>query len=99
MPSHVRGPVVGAAVVCAVLVVLRASGQIAAMSVYTAATTTTEAARAALFDPGSYRIAMRLAESYAARGDCAHVRRYAGAARELFPYAPQPRRLLRRCTR
>jgi O-antigen ligase len=99
LPPHVRGPVVGAAVVCAVLVVLRASGQIAAMSVYTGATTTTQAARAALFDPGSYRIAIRLAESYAARGDCAHVRRYAGAAREMFPNAPQPKRLLRRCSR
>jgi len=99
MPSHVRGPVVGAAVVCAVLVVLRASGQIAAMSVYTAATTTTQATRAALFDPGSYRIAIRLAESYAARGDCAQVRQYAGTARELFPNAPQPKRLLRRCSR
>jgi hypothetical protein len=99
LPSHIRGPVVGAAVVCAVLVVMRASGQIAAMSVYTAPTTTTQAAHAALFDPGSYRIAMRLAESYAARGDCVHVRHYAGAARELFPNAPQPKRLLRRCSR
>ena len=97
VPANVRGPVIGAAVVLAVLVVLRASGQVAAMSVYTAATTTKQAARAALFDPGSYRINMRLAQGYASRGDCAHVRQYAGAARELFPNAPEPRRLLRRC--
>jgi hypothetical protein len=99
LPSHVRGPVVGAAVVLAVLIVLRSSGQIAAMSVYASATTTTQATRAALFDPGSYRINMRLAEAYAAHGDCKRVLQYAGAARELYPNAVQPKRLLRRCTR
>jgi O-antigen ligase len=99
LPPHVRGPVVGLAVVVSVLIVLRASGQIAAMSVYTSATTTAQAARAALFDPGSYRINMRLAESYSARGDCKHVLQYAGAARELYPNAPQPKRLIRRCAR
>jgi O-antigen ligase len=99
LPQHVRGPVVGAAVVLAVLIVLRATGQIVAMSVYTSATTTAQASQAALFDPGSYRINMRLAESYAARGDCKRVLQYAGAARELYPNAAQPKRLLRRCTR
>jgi len=97
LPAHVRGPVVGAAVVIGVLIVLRASGQIAAMSVYTSATTTAKATRAALFDPGSYRINMRLAESYAGKADCKHVLEYAGAARELYPNAPQPKRLVRRC--
>ena len=96
---HVRGPIFGAAVVLAVLILLRSTGQIAAMAAYTSATTTTQAARAAVFDPGSYRINMRLAESYGSRGDCAHVRQYAGAARELYPNAPEPKRLLRRCSR
>jgi hypothetical protein len=96
---HVRGPIFGAAIVLAVLVLLRSTGQIAAMATYTAATTTRQAARAAMYDPGSYRIAMRLAESYASRGDCGHVRQYAGAARELYPNAPEPKRLLRRCPR
>jgi O-antigen ligase len=99
LPGTVRGPVLGAAVVLAVLVVLRSSGQIAAMAVYTSATTTAQASRAALFDPGSYRINMRLADSYAARGDCRRVRQYAGAARELYPNAAEPKRLLRRCPR
>ena len=99
VPAHVRGPVVGLAVVVSVLMVLRVSGQIVAMSVYTSATTTAKAARAALFDPGSYRINMRLAESYAGKGDCKHVLQYAGAARELYPNAPQPKRLIKRCTR
>jgi len=99
LPATVRGPVLGAAVVTATLVVLRSGGQIAAMAVYTSATTTGQAARAALFDPGSFRINMRLAESYAARGDCKHVRQYATAARELYPNAAGPKRLLRRCPR
>jgi O-antigen ligase len=99
VPANVRGPVFGAAVVLAVLIVLRSTGQIAAMSLYTSATTTTQASRAALLDPGSYRINMRLADSYAARGDCRRVRQYAGAARELYPNAAEPKRLLRRCPR
>ena len=97
LPATIRGPVVGVAVVMAALIVLRSGGQIAAMSVYTAAPTTAQAARAALFDPGSYRIHIRLAQSYAARGDCKRVRQYAGTARELYPNAPEPKRLLRRC--
>jgi hypothetical protein len=99
LPAHTRGPVLGAAVVFAVLILLRSSGQIAAMSVYASAATTAQAARAALFDPGSYRINMRLADSYASRGDCNRVRRYAAAARELYPNAAEPKRLLRRCPR
>jgi O-antigen ligase len=96
---HVRGPIIGAAIVIAILVILRSVGQIAAMATYTAATTTSQAARAAVWDPGSYRINMRLAEAYASRGDCGHARQYAGAARELYPNAPEPKRLLRRCQR
>ncbi len=99
LPATVRGPVLGAAVVVAVLVVLRSSSQIAAMSVYTSATTIGQAARAALFDPGSFRINMRLAESFAARGDCKRGRQYAASARELYPNAAGPKRLLRRCPR
>ena len=98
LTPSVRGPVLGAAVVFAVLVVLRSVGQVAAMSIYTAASSTAQAARAANFDPGSYRINMRLAQTYASRGDCKRIREYAGAARELYPSAPEPRRLLRRCT-
>lgn len=98
LPPHTRGPVFGVAVVFGVLILLRSSGQIAAMSIYTSAANTAQSSKAALYDPGSYRIATRLAQAYASRGDCAHVRQYAGAARELYPNAAEPRRLLRRCT-
>lgn len=94
-----RGPVLGGAVIVALLVLLRSSGQVAAMSIYTSAPSTAQAARAANYDPGSYRINMRLAQTYASRGDCRRIREYAGAARELYPNAPEPRRLLRRCVR
>jgi O-antigen ligase len=97
VPVHVRGPVLGGAGFVALLVVLRSVGQVAAMSTYTAASTLGQTALAATFDPGSYRINMRLAESAVARGDCRRVRQYAAAARELYPNAAEPKRLLRRC--
>jgi O-antigen ligase len=97
VPLHVRGPVLGGAGFLALLVVLRSVGQVAAMSTYMSASTSAQIALAATFDPGSYRINMRLAESAAARGDCRRVRQYAAAARELYPNAGAPRRLLRRC--
>jgi O-antigen ligase len=53
--------------------------------------------RGALFDPGSYRINMRVAELYANRGRCSAARSYALRARDLFPNAQAPRRILRRC--
>lgn len=52
---------------------------------------------AAMWDPGSYRIALRAAELQANRGRCASARPHARRARDLFPNAAGPRRLLRRC--
>ena len=49
------------------------------------------------WDRGSYRIALRAGEIQAARGRCASARRHAARARDLFPHAAAPRRLLRRC--
>lgn len=53
--------------------------------------------RGAIWDPGSYRINQRVAELYANRGRCTAARRYALRARDLFPNAAAPRRILRRC--
>ena len=97
LPSNVRGPVLGAAIVVAALVLLRTGGQIAAMAAFTEAPSVMKATHAALFDPGSYRINIRLARAFATRGECKRVRQYAGAAAELFPNAAEPKRLLRRC--
>ena len=52
---------------------------------------------AAPLDPGSYRINMRLADFYAGRGNCKAAYRFADQARDLFPSASAPRRVLRNC--
>jgi O-antigen ligase len=52
---------------------------------------------AAPLDPGSYRINLRVAQLYAARGRCSSARVYARRARSLFPNAPAARLLLQRC--
>jgi hypothetical protein len=52
---------------------------------------------AAVWDPGSYRIALRAAEIQAGRGRCASARAHARRARDQFPRASAPRRVLDRC--
>jgi hypothetical protein len=79
------------------LAIARSSTQVAAMAVFESSTRARSVERAAELDPGSYRIHLRLAESYAKRGSCANVRRHAGLARTLFPNAPAPKRLLAAC--
>jgi hypothetical protein len=79
------------------LAILRSSTQLGAMSIFSTTSRTTQLERASLLDPGSYRIHARLAESYARRGSCARVRSHARAARDLFPNAPLPKRLLSEC--
>ncbi|MBE3074592.1 MAG: hypothetical protein IMZ75_06550 [Actinobacteria bacterium] len=51
----------------------------------------------AVWDPGSYRINLRVAELYAARGRCTTASKYARRAVGLFPNAPGPKRIARRC--
>ena len=75
----------------------RSVGQIQAMSLYHGATRLATMERAANFDPGSYRIRMRLAEGYANRGDCGRAVPHAKAANGMFPNATDPRAVLRRC--
>jgi O-antigen ligase len=49
------------------------------------------------WDPGSYRINVRVAELYARRGRCATARAHAHRAASLFPHASQPKRILSSC--
>jgi O-antigen ligase len=51
----------------------------------------------ARWDPGSYRINQRVAELYAARGQCGKAQPYARRALGLFPSSPAARRTARRC--
>ena len=53
--------------------------------------------KAARRDPGSYRVRMRAADQYAARGQCAEAHRHALAARALYPSATAPKRVLNIC--
>ncbi len=89
------------AALAGLLAVTRGLTQLAAMKVYSegsgGGTRVTQLERAAWLDPGSYRIHIRAAEAYAARGNCARVRVHARAARDLLPNAPAPRRLLGAC--
>ena len=78
---------------------LRAASQIGGMAIAESGRSSRVAARAALVDPGSYRLRVRAADAAIARGDCRGAIRHARAAREMFPSAPTPRRLLRRCGR
>ena len=81
------------------LSVARSGAQVAAMSIYGESSRANQVERAAALDPGSYRIQMWLAEAYARRGRCADVRAHASAARDLYPNASAPRRLLAGCGR
>ena len=51
----------------------------------------------ALWDPGSYRINLRVAELYSRRGRCTTALRYARQAVSLFPHSPQAKRIARSC--
>ena len=92
-----RRRALAAVLVVGALALARSAAQLAAMAEFSEARTTAQIALAARLDPGSYRIRVRLAQAYAERGDCAKVRDAAGAAHDLYPDAPEPRRLLRNC--
>jgi O-antigen ligase len=92
-----RAWLLGVTAVLGALIIARSAAQIAAMTVYNPDGRVADMTQAARYDPGSYRVQIRLAEVYAGRGRCDLVRRHAQNARELYPAAPEPRRLLRRC--
>jgi hypothetical protein len=81
------------------LAVLRSGTQVAAMAVFEDSARTGRMERAAELDPGSYRIHMRLADAYARRGSCKSAQLHAETARDLFPNATAPKRLLAACKR
>jgi len=88
---------VGGSIVIAFALSLRSATQLAAMAMFSSASTVGEYDRASIADPGSYRIQMRVAEIGAERGRCDLVKRHAMRAHNLFPYAPEPARLLGAC--
>ena len=81
------------------IAVARSVSQLSAMSLYSTSTRLSLLERSSRLDPGSYRIHLRLAESYIRRGSCEKGRGHAAAAHALFPEASAPRRLLAQCGR
>ena len=90
-------PAILLAAVLVWMAVLRSSAQLVAIRTVGGGGTIASWVDAARWDPGSYRIALRAAELQASRGRCASARVHATRARELFPSAAAPRRVLRRC--
>jgi hypothetical protein len=80
-----------------VVTVGRSAMQLAAMSAVNANAHVASLSEAAKLDPGNYRVRVRLAQAYLARGECARVRAEARAARALFPAAAEPKKLLAAC--
>jgi O-antigen ligase len=89
------GPVVVFAV--GLLAAGRSALQAVAMATVTESTRTSAYERASLFDPGSYRIHIHLAELYLNAGRCDRARSHARDARDLYPMAITPRQLLSQC--
>lgn len=77
----------------------RSAFQLAAITAFSTSSRTAAMERASLFDPGSYRIHVRLAQAYVSRGDCTRARQHARAARALMPNAGAARRLVAACGR
>jgi hypothetical protein len=69
------------------------------MALFNNGTRATQLERASALDPGSYRIHLRLAQSYLLRGSCARVHAHAQAAHALLPNAEKPKRMLDECRR
>jgi O-antigen ligase len=101
LPSTLRRIAIIVVVAAGTTAIVRSASQVVAMALYVAATRigvndhTLELATR--MDPGSYRIQLRLAESYAHGRSCARARPHAAAARALFPNAPAPRHVLAEC--
>ena len=75
----------------------RSALQIAAMETVSTSTRTSALARAALFDPGSYRIRLRLADAELEAGRCDRAKAQARAAHDLYPSAAGARQVLAAC--
>jgi hypothetical protein len=82
--------------------IVRSASEVIAMALYVAATRTGvndhTLELATRMDPGSYRIQLRLAESYAHEHSCSRARVHGAAAHALFPNAAAPRHVLAECT-
>lgn len=93
----VRGLLPVALFALGAIAVARAAGQFVAIALFSTSSRVATLDQASLFDPGNYRIHVRVAQAYLGRGDCRRAVPQARAARRLFPNAAEPRRDLVAC--
>lgn len=97
MASPWLGAAAVALLVASVVATARSATELVAMSSVGRGGLTAGWVAGAMWDPGSYRINLRVAELYSRRGHCAVARGYARQAVALFPHSPQAKRLVRNC--
>jgi hypothetical protein len=76
---------------------VRSATQARAMSIVGRGGHTAGWVTGAMWDPGSYRINLRVAQLYSRRGHCSVALGYARRANALFPLAPEARRIRQSC--
>ena len=81
----------------AIAATVRSATQTVAMSAVGDGGQTAGWVQGATWDPGSYRINLKVAQLYARRGRCKTARPYAKRAVSLFPNAPAAKRVWRQC--
>lgn len=91
------GLIAGGMIVIAVISVARSAAQTVSMMTVGRGGMTAGWVTGAAWDPGSYRINLRVAELYARRGRCGTARSYARKAVGLFPHSPQAKRIASSC--
>ena len=97
MSSSWLGVTAAALVVATIVSTARSVTQLMAMSYVGRGSLTAGWVSGALWDPGSYRINLRVAELYSRRGRCSVARGYARQAVALFPHSPEAKRIARNC--
>jgi hypothetical protein len=90
-------PAAAALVLAALISTARSLTQTMAMSAVGRGGLTRGWVTGAMWDPGSYRINLRVAELYSRRGRCSVARDYARQAVSLFPNSPEAKRIARNC--
>ncbi|GAC1483950.1 MAG: hypothetical protein NVS1B5_03690 [Gemmatimonadaceae bacterium] len=97
MSSSTLGLATAALVLSSLLSTARSVTQMMAMTSVGRGGFTAGWVTGAMWDPGSYRINLRVADLYARRGHCSFARSYARQAVSLFPNSPQAKRIARTC--
>ena len=87
-----------ATMLIAVASTARSAAQTMAMSAVKQGGHTSGWVQGATWDPGSYRINLKIAQLYIRRGKCKAAGPYAKRALSLFPNAPAAKRALRQCS-